>query len=511
MALEAERIGRYERHQRKKHLVAAALPNTSLSTKCSPSGNVQFTNWVSKSIPLIIGLLSTWLFQYSQSPHPATVDVDTSAALSQLASQIAATNSLPCSGHGYMADFDTERSLGICKCYECFGGVDCSQVIDNCVIDLDHGDPTMFEEFWFRNAANTITVILGYQRMSYFAQSKHVWFMENELEVQIRELHRVVGNAVTEGRHIVVGTGSTQLFQATLYALTSSDQSKPTNIVSAAPFYSSYPAVTDYLRSALFKWAGDAVEYNLGAEHEEPYIEMVCSPNNPDGRIQHAVVNGTGHVVHDLAYYWPHYTPITGAADHAIMLFTLSKSTGHAGTRIGWAILKDERVAKKMTKFLELNTIGVSHDSQVRATQVIKAVIEGSPSSEPQSGSPQTVAQHSDNNKLFHFGNSVMHYRWKRLREALNGSSAFSIPGFQPSYCTFFQKDIDQTPAFAWLRCKKTADCQAFLKERRIITRSGRHFGAGAEFVRLSMLERNQKFEMLVDRLARVEASRTPD
>lgn len=99
--------------------------------------------------------------------------------------------------------------------------------------------------------------------------------------------------------------------------------------------WQSYPAVTDYLRSALFKWAGDAVEYNLGAEHEEPYIEMVCSPNNPDGRIQHAVVNGTGHVVHDLAYYWPHYTPITGAADHAIMLFTLSKSTGHAGTRIG--------------------------------------------------------------------------------------------------------------------------------------------------------------------------------
>lgn len=111
----------------------------------------------------------------------------------------------------------------------------------------------MFEEFWFRNAANTITVILGYQRMSYFAQSKHVWFMENELEVQIRELHRVVGNAVTEGRHIVVGTGSTQLFQATLYALTSSDQSKPTNIVSAAPFYSvsSPPVIPLYAFSTV--------------------------------------------------------------------------------------------------------------------------------------------------------------------------------------------------------------------------------------------------------------------
>lgn len=96
----------------------------------------------------------------------------------------------------------------------------------------------------------------------------------------------------------------------------------------------SYPAVTDYLRSALFKWAGDAATFNPAAE-SAPYIEMVTSPNNPDGKIQHAIVNGTGHVVHDLAYYWPHYTPITDAADHDVMLFTLSKSTGHAGTRIG--------------------------------------------------------------------------------------------------------------------------------------------------------------------------------
>lgn len=96
----------------------------------------------------------------------------------------------------------------------------------------------MFEEYWFRNGANSISVILGYQRMSYFAQSKHVWFMENELDEQIRALHHVVGNAVTEGRHIVVGTGSTQLFQAALYALTSSDQPTPTNVVAAAPYYS---------------------------------------------------------------------------------------------------------------------------------------------------------------------------------------------------------------------------------------------------------------------------------
>lgn len=70
---------------------------------------------------------------------------------------------------------------------------------------------------------------------------------------------------------------------------------------------------------------------------------------------------------------------------------------------------------------------------------------------------------------------------------------------------------FDSPAAFAWIRCMKVRDCQAMLKKNWIITRSGVHFGVGMEYVRLSMLERNQKFEMLVDRLARIDSSRTPD
>ncbi len=62
--------------------------------------------------------------------------------------------------------------------------------------------------------------------------------------------------------------------------------------------------------------------------------------------------------------------------------------------------------------------------------------------------------------------------------------------------------------AFAWLRCNREPDCRAFLKARGIITRSGHHFGAGPEFVRVSMLERNHSFELVVQRLASLQ---TPD
>jgi L-tryptophan--pyruvate aminotransferase len=83
--------------------------------------------------------------------------------------------------------------------------------------------------------------------------------------------------------------------------------------------------VTDFLWSGLFHWAGDANSFTGNA-----YIKLVCSPNNPDGAIREAVLSS------DLAYYWPQYTPITRRADHDIMLFTVSKSTGHAGTKIGY-------------------------------------------------------------------------------------------------------------------------------------------------------------------------------
>lgn len=90
--------------------------------------------------------------------------------------------------------------------------------------------------------------------------------------------------------------------------------------------------MSDYLKTTLFKWGGNATTY----DKDEPYIEIVTSPNNPDGSLREPVVNRSGgKVLHDLAYYWPHYTPITAPADYDLSLFTASKCTGHAGSRIG--------------------------------------------------------------------------------------------------------------------------------------------------------------------------------
>ena len=96
----------------------------------------------------------------------------------------------------------------------------------------------MFEEFWRGTGAAAEIVIPGWQTMSYFSDVGNVcWFLEPGLDHEVRRLHRLVGNAAVDGYHVLVGTGSTQLFMAALYAL-SPPAAAPMSVVSTAPYYS---------------------------------------------------------------------------------------------------------------------------------------------------------------------------------------------------------------------------------------------------------------------------------
>ncbi|XP_019052363.1 PREDICTED: tryptophan aminotransferase-related protein 2 isoform X2 [Nelumbo nucifera] len=353
------------------------------------------------------------------------------------------------------------------------------------------GDPKMFEPYWQKMGDKCTVVISGWQSLSYFSDITNLcWFLEPELVEEIRRLHHLVANAEIEGHYIVVGTGSTQLFQAALYALSSPDSAEPINVVSAVPYYSSYQAVTDFLRSGLYRWAGDAYKY----KGDQPYIELVTSPNNPDGFIREAVINGSGgKLIHDLAYYWPHYTPITTPADHDLMLFTVSKCTGHAGSRIGWALVKDKEVAKKMTKFIELNTIGVSKDSQLRAAKILKAVSD-------------SCRQDYDN--FFDYGRGLMAKRWERLRSVIGRNGLFSLPEYPMEFCNFFGELTEAHPAFAWLKSEEeeSKDTESFLRAHKILTRSGKHFGVDTTYLRISMLDREETFDLLLQRLSNMSS-----
>lgn len=66
------------------------------------------------------------------------------------------------------------------------------------------------------------------------------------------------------------------------------------------------------------------------------FIQFVTSPNNPDGQLETGMLRGSNaKQIHDLAYYWPHYTSIPCPMDEDLMIFTFSKLIGHAGSRFG--------------------------------------------------------------------------------------------------------------------------------------------------------------------------------
>ncbi|KAL1317150.1 hypothetical protein HN51_069234 [Arachis hypogaea] len=367
-------------------------------------------------------------------------------------------------------------------------------------INLDQGDPEVFRSYWRKKSEECTVVINGEDLMSYLSDTSNVcWFMLPELREAIQRLHRVVGNAsVGMDKHIVVGTGSTQLFQAALFALSPLDSPNPINVVAASPYYSEYQEEVEILRSGLYRWGGDAREY----DKNEAYIEVVTAPNNPCGSIRRAVANceGEGKVIHDFAYYWPQYTPITQQYDHDLMLFTFSKCTGHAGSRIGWAIVKDIEVARKMTRFIQMSSIGVSKESQIRVAKIIGVICD----------SYQKIGSSLDSDELFfEYSNRKMRERWEKLRAIVEKSNLFSLAKYPKAYCTFTNNTSESYPAFAWMKCKGgIEDCESFLRNLKVFVRGGKRFGVDQKYARVSLLSRDEMFNEFLTRISNITSDR---
>jgi hypothetical protein len=118
---------------KRKHFV----PNSGLGG--SSNHNNESTHWATKALALTVILVSTWFLQQQRSAHdedahPHSLGGDEGGSCREIAIQ--AQTTLPCSGHGYM-EHAADRSSVACRCHACYGGEDCSTIVDTCVIDLD--------------------------------------------------------------------------------------------------------------------------------------------------------------------------------------------------------------------------------------------------------------------------------------------------------------------------------------------------------------------------------------
>ncbi|OMO73456.1 EGF-like, alliinase [Corchorus capsularis] len=406
---------------------------------------------------------------------------------SRAAAEAEAVAALFCSGHGraYLDGLvDDGNGEPVCECNSCYSGSDCSHFTPDCIANANDGDPLFLEPFWSQHAANSAVVAAGWHRLSYsYPDDTNI---SKELERLIRKLHAVVGNAVTENRYIIFGAGSSQVLTAAVYALSPENSSLPAGVVASVPYYALYRKQVEHFNSQKFKFEGDAHQWMNKSDSSKYMIEYVTTPNNPDGRLNKPLLQGPNvNTIYDRAYYWPHFTPIPAPADEDLMVFTLSKLTGHAGSRFGWAVVKDETVFNRMTDHMGLNSMGVSRDTQLRAFKLLTTALKG------------------DGRGLFHFGYHTMKTRWERLSSIISLSKRFSLQKINPQYCTFYNKVREFSPAYAWVKCEREedTDCYKVLQEAKITGRAGNAFSAEDRYVRLSLIRSQDDFDLLIEHL----------
>lgn len=88
--------------------------------------------------------------------------------------------------------------------------------------------------------------------------------------------------------------------------------------------------------------------------------------------------------------------------------------------------MKDKAVAKRMVKFMEHSSIGVSKESQLRAAKILRTICESYISFWP-----------NKSDDFFEYAQRLMAERWKRLREVVKCSEIFSLPEYPQEYCTY--------------------------------------------------------------------------
>ncbi|MBA0828707.1 hypothetical protein Goarm_013350 [Gossypium armourianum] len=149
-----------------------------------------------------------------------------------------------------------------------------------------------------------------------------------------------------------------------------------------------------------------------------------------------------------------------------------------------------------MVKFMELSSIGVSKESQLRAAKILEVISDDCQNSAP-----------DKEENFFEYGQRLMSDRWEKLREVVKRNGVFSLPKYPQDYCNFIGKYTDPSPAFAWLKSKDGLNCDNLLRELKIVTRGGTNFGVDSNYTRISMLSPDEEFNLLLERLSAIKGT----
>jgi len=242
---------------------------------------------------------------------------------------------------------------------------------------------------------------------------------------------------------------------------------------------SPYPINSPIFNPSIVNWT---TSRNLPPDS---VLEIVTIPSNPKGAITLPVYPASDSHIYDLSYYWPQFTNNNAKTfKEDLMVFSLSKLTGHASARFGWALVKDPHLATSMSDYILRQNLWISSSSKRRALVLLNLI----------------------NNDGDYFVNSIkniMRERWDRILDLLNGNqNRFTLEG-EPytAYLYLSMNNPDERSAEA---------ATALFNAVGITGQPGITFGDNTGTYRISLTLHTHMFEFLFEKLKLLMYSSRP-
>jgi histidinol-phosphate/aromatic aminotransferase/cobyric acid decarboxylase-like protein len=204
-------------------------------------------------------------------------------------------------------------------------------------LDLKFGNPGFLQEL----NHNLFKLEYSSDDMAYLEYN-----VKPELENAIKRIHNIANNVGDGKYYLVVGNGASQILNAL---------GQIRNVKYTKPAWSRFAA--------------------LMPPNGKPEITLSTYPNNPDGSLDQSLEVD----VVDACYNWQTYygkSEQVAQLTNDVLIFSMSKLTGHASLRLGWALVRDAGLAKELADQIEIMSCGVSAVTQQAATKILSSIDE---------------------------------------------------------------------------------------------------------------------------------------
>jgi len=365
--------------------------------------------------------------------------------------------------------------IGACTCFECWTGSNCENLLkplENCIIDLAGGKPIKKEQYWYSKKLSFNTDY-GYHA-SYINGISSAIAPNNTggylgmINQKLRSLHHTFNNYNTNDSYLVFGAGGIGLLNAAVYAY-SRVIGGPIFLYSQPPYYPGLVNICSYLND----WCTFITDIN-GTDISK-VVEICTYPNNPDGALN-TPSSGSQYVIYDVVYHWPLSMPgdtKVQPIQYPLSIFSMTKFTGHASSRFGWAWVKNKTIADWMGSWTSQHS-GVSSDGIARSLNVIDYTL-------------------TNKDEFVNTLKSNLEERWERVQTVLKDSQKLTIVSLPPT-------------SYLFIKCNNVGDnCERYFTDNGMMIIGGSSFGVGNDHVRINIGGvPSVTFELFLDKLKKI-------